>query len=137
LDTYVGEESSFEGRLTSKKSLTIYGNVKGTIECQGRVVIGESGSVEAGITANEVAVSGKIVGDVTAKSRLEITSSGVIQGDIKTARLLMEDGGKLDGHCEMLPDSSSKAVKRSKTEALPPSVKSQEKPSLPRSASQS
>ena len=41
LDTYVGEESSFEGDLTSKGNLRIYGSVKGIIKCQGRVVIGE------------------------------------------------------------------------------------------------
>lgn len=131
LDTYIGEESSFEGQITSRKSLTIYGSVKGNIECQGSVIIGESGSIEADITANEVTVSGRVIGNITAKSRLEITSSGVIQGDIKTARLLMEDGGKLDGHCEMLPDGGSKAAKRAKTEALPSGMESQKTPSLP------
>ena len=129
LDTYIGEGSSFEGRLSSKDNLSIYGNVSGSIECQGRIVIGESGNVEADIIANEVVVSGKVVGNVTAKTRLEMTSSGAIQGDIKTARLIMEDGGKFDGHSEMLSDGKSPAMRSRKAE--PPALESANKSSLP------
>jgi cytoskeletal protein CcmA (bactofilin family) len=131
LDTYIGEETSFEGSLISRKSLTIYGNVKGTIECQGRVVTGESGEVEADILANEIMISGKVLGDIIAKSKLEITSSGVIQDDIKTARLLMQDGSKLDGNCEMLPDDGSKAVKRTEAKSIPATLAPQANPELP------
>lgn len=116
LDTYIGEDTSFEGNLTSKKSLTIFGGVKGTIECQGRVVIGESGNVEADIVAEDITVSGKIVGNVTAKSKLEITSTGVIKGDVKTARLIMEDGGKLDGRSEMPSDGKSAVTEKPEAE---------------------
>ena len=104
LDTYVGEDTSFEGTLKSKKSLTVYGNIKGTIECQGSVVVGQSGNVEGDILADDVTICGKIVGDVTARSKLELASTGVLHGDVKTPRLIMEDGSKFDGHCETIPD---------------------------------
>ena len=133
LDTYIGEQTFFDGNLTSKDNLSIYGSVRGTIDCQGRVVIGDSGRVEADIIANEVVVSGKVVGNVTAKSRLEMVSTGVIQGDIKTSRLIMEDGSKFDGHCEMLSDAKSAAKEKTKVAeapAIPPVLASQEKPKL-------
>ncbi len=126
LDTYIGEDTSFDGIVTSSKSLTIFGGVKGTIECQGRVVVGQTGNVEADIVADDVAVSGKVVGNVTAKSKLEVTSTGIIQGDVKTARLIMEDGGKLDGHCEMLSDGKSTVAKEPKTEEKPSDPTSKE-----------
>ena len=119
LDTYIGEDTSFEGILTSSKSLTIYGSVKGTIECQGRVVIGQGSNIEADIAADDVAVSGKVVGNVTAKSKLEITSTGIIHGDLKTGRLITEDGGKFDGHCEMLSDEKSAVAEKSEAEEKP------------------
>ena len=133
LDTYIGEGTSFDGNLTSSKSLTIYGGVKGTIECQGRVVIGQSGNIEADISADDVTVSGKIVGNVTAKSKLEMTSTGVIQGDVKTGRLIMEDGSKFDGHCEMLSDGKLKVVGKSETEEKPvdPALKENSKQAKP------
>ena len=126
LDTYIGEDTSFDGTLTSNKSLTIYGSAKGTIECQGRVVIGQSGNIEADIVADDVTISGKVVGNVTAKSKLEVTSTGIIQGDVKTARLIMEDGGKLEGRCEMLSEGKSAAVEKPKTEQKPSDLTSEE-----------
>jgi cytoskeletal protein CcmA (bactofilin family) len=119
LDTYIGEDTSFDGVLTSSKSLTIFGGVKGTIECQGRIVIGQSGNIEADIVADDITISGKVVGNVTAKSKLEMTSTGIIKGDVKTARLIMDDGGKLDGHCEMLSDNKSAVTEKPKTEKKP------------------
>lgn len=115
-DTLIGEDTVVEGSLNSKTSLTIYGVVKGQIDCQGRVVIGQSGSVEADVLADDVSVSGKVLGNVTAKSKLQLAPTGSIKGDIKTARLVMEDGGKFDGHCEMLTGAKAE----NKTKALPP-----------------
>ena len=132
LDTYIGEQTFFEGTLTSKENLSIYGNVKGSIECQGRVVVGESGKVEADVTANDVVVSGKIVGNVTAKSKLEMSPTGVIQGDIKTSRLIMEDGGKFDGHSEMLSGGSPAVKKKAVDET--PALPAKEQPKLPRAS---
>ena len=128
LDTYIGEQTSFEGNLISKDNLSIYGNVKGTIECQGRVVIGESGNIEADILASDVIISGKVAGNVTAKSKLEMSPTGIVQGDIKTSRLIMEDGSKFDGHCEMLSDGRPTIIK---AENMTPALAAQEKPKLP------
>lgn len=132
VDTYVGEETSLEGNLTSRGNICIYGSIKGEIECQGRVLIGESGNIEADILANDVVVSGKVVGNVTAKGRLEMSPTGVIQGDIKTSRLIIEGGGKLDGHCEMLSDGKPAAARKLKAEGVPSSaLPPQEQSKLP------
>lgn len=131
LDTYIGEGTSFKGDLISKENISIYGSVRGTIECQGRVVIGESGNVEADIQANDVIVSGKVVGNVIAKSKLEMVSTGIIQGEVKTSRLIMEDGGKLDGHCEMLLDEKTAVKGKIKSADAPPSPPPQEKSNQP------
>ncbi len=130
LDTYIGEDTSFEGTLKSKKSLSIYGSVKGAIECQGCVVIGQSGNMEGDILAGDVTISGKVVGNVTARSKLELASTGVLQGDVKTPRLIMEDGSKFDGHCETISDGSAKtpgALTAKETPKLPGSFEKKEK----------
>jgi cytoskeletal protein CcmA (bactofilin family) len=131
LDTYIGEDTSFEGTLNSKKSLTIYGAVKGKINCQGRVVIGQSGNVTADIVADSVAVSGNVIGNVTAKTKMEIASTGSVNGDIKTSRLITEDGSKFDGHCEMLSTGTGGATNKAKAEDSPPALPAKENPKLP------
>ncbi len=135
LDTYIGEQTSFEGTLSSKDNISIYGGVKGKIECQGRVVIGESGNIEADVMANDVMVSGKITGNVMAKNRLEISPSGILQGDVKTSRMIMQDGSKFDGHCEMMIETKPAIKEKAKVADVPQALLSQEKPKLP-SASQ-
>lgn len=131
LETYIGDGTSFEGVLTSKDNITIYGSVKGNIECQGRVVVGDGGSIEADIVANDIIISGKILGNVTAKGKLEISSTGVLKGDIKTSSLVMEEGCKFDGRSEMLSSAKPTFV-----ENTPPALTPIEKPKLP-SASRS
>ncbi len=131
LDTYIGEQTSFEGTLTSKDNISIYGGVKGKIECQGRVVVGESGNIEADILANDVMVSGKVTGNVIAKNRLEISPTGILQGDIKTSRMIMQDGSRFDGHCEMMIEAKPAIKEKAKVADVPQALLSQEKPKLP------
>jgi len=131
LDTYIGEQTSFDGTLTSKDNISIYGGVKGKVECQGRVVIGESGNIEADVVANDVMVSGKIAGNVMAKNRLEISPSGILQGDVKTSRMIMQDGSKFDGHCEMTLETKPGTKEKAKVADVPQALLAQEKPKLP------
>jgi len=107
LETCLGEQTSFEGTLISRDNIAIHGKVKGRIECQGKVVADEKANIEADIVAEEVVISGKVLGNVSAMTRLEICSGAVLQGDIKTPRLAIGDGSKLDGNCEMVLDERS------------------------------
>jgi cytoskeletal protein CcmA (bactofilin family) len=130
LDTYIGEQTSFEGSLTTRDNLTIYGNVRGTIKCQGRVIIGESGTVEADILANDVVVSGKVAGNVTARGRLQVTSAGAVKGDdIKASQWDIQ--GKIEGHYETLSDGKPAVAEKIRVADAPPALISQEKPKLP------
>ena len=129
LDTHIGEQTSFEGTLISKDNISVYGSVKGQIQCQGRVVIGETGNVEADILTNDVLVSGAIVGNITAKGLLKITSTGAVNGDIKCSRIVMEEGSRFEGHSEML---STPAVKeKPRVASAAQALATQDKPSLP------
>jgi len=129
LETYVGDGTSFMGNLISKDNITIYGSIKGTVECQGRVIIGDSGNIEADIIANEIIISGKVLGNIVARSKLEISSTGTLKGDIKTQRLIMEDGCKFDGRCEMLSDGKSLVIENTIPVNTP--LQTKEKPKLP------
>ena len=131
LETYIGDGTSFVGNMISKDNITIYGSVKGKIECQGRIIIGDSGNIEADIMGNEIMISGKVLGNVIAKGKLEISSSGVLKGDIKSPRLVMEDGCKFDGRCEMLSDGKSPVIEKVVSQGAAPALASKEKPGLP------
>ena len=100
-DTLIGQGTHIDGKLTSEAGIRIEGEYHGEIECNGDVIIGECGIVKSAITARDVIVAGKVIGDITTKGRLTITASGQIHGNIVTGSLLIQDGGSFNGSSRM------------------------------------
>ena len=55
-------------------------------------------------------VNGKVVGNVHARGRVEITKDGSITGDIACARISIEDGAHFKGRNEIDPTRSRAAA---------------------------
>jgi len=106
LDTLVGNGTIFEGNLTSKESICVEGIVRGKIVCEGNVIVGEKGRVDADIFADTVLIGGEVNGNIVAKTKLEITTSGKLKGDIKTGSLIISEGVIFEGRCQMITEPS-------------------------------
>ena len=88
----------FTGEITGSESLHIDGKVEGRINLPGsRVTVGHTGQVDAGITAGEIIVEGRIRGNVSAFSLVEVRSDGALTGDVTTTRISIEDGAFFKG----------------------------------------
>jgi len=107
LDTLVGNGTIFEGNLTSKESICVEGIVRGKIICEGTVVVGEKGRVDADIFADTVLIGGEVNGNIVAKAKLEITTNGKLRGDIKTGSLIISEGVIFEGRCQMITEDRS------------------------------
>ena len=123
VDTLVGNKTVFEGKLNAYGGIRIDGTVKGEIECQGVLVVGNAGKIEANITSDSAIVGGEVVGNITAKDRLEIIAQGRVVGDIATSHLVIADGVTFDGSCRMLADETGKHPADKKGPALKEPVK--------------
>jgi len=104
LDTIIGPGTICEGSLTSKESICVEGTVRGKIICDGSVVVGEKGRVEADIAADSVILNGMVNGHIVAKAKLEITTNGKLKGDIKTGSLIIAEGVLFEGKCQMISE---------------------------------
>jgi cytoskeletal protein CcmA (bactofilin family) len=104
LDTIIGPGTICEGSITSKESICVEGTVRGKIICEGSVVVGEKGRVEADIAADSVILNGMVTGHIVAKTKLEITTNGRLKGDIKTGSLLIAEGVHFEGKCQMITE---------------------------------
>lgn len=93
--------SEFEGKLTFEGTVRIDGKFKGEIFSDANLVVGESGKVEADISVGSVVVSGEVIGNITAKGRVEIHSPGIVRGNITTPALVIEEGVTFEGNCSM------------------------------------
>lgn len=90
-----------EGTLELMGTFRIDGEVKGTVRCKERLIIGENGRVEGEIESGVVSVSGRIQGIVRGTQRVEILPSGSVEGEVHTTCLVIEAGGVIDGRCHM------------------------------------
>ena len=104
LDTLIGNGTIFEGALTSKESICVEGVVRGKIVCEGSVIVGERGRVDADIFADTVLLGGEVNGNIVAKTKLEITTNGKLRGDIKTGSLVIAEGVLFEGQCQMITE---------------------------------
>jgi cytoskeletal protein CcmA (bactofilin family) len=95
---WVGKSVVFVGHLTSSEDMMIDGRVEGTIEVREHTLtIGPDANIQANVTANVVRVLGGITGTVTAITKVDITETGSVEGDVISPRLALADGGTLRG----------------------------------------
>jgi cytoskeletal protein CcmA (bactofilin family) len=97
----IGKSVVIKGEVSGSESLYIEGRIEGVINLPGnRVTVGRNGQVAASVTAREVTVQGRIVGNVDAAERLHVRSEGSLTGDVIAHRIMVEDGaffkGKID-----------------------------------------
>ena len=97
----LGEGTTIDGNLTSSGDLRIDGVVNGNVETKGKCVLGLSGKIIGNIQAKSCDISGKVDGNVRVTDLLLVKSSGKINGDINTAKIVVENGGEFNGSCTM------------------------------------
>jgi cytoskeletal protein CcmA (bactofilin family) len=91
-----------QGEITGNDDLQIDGDVEGTIVIPGqRLTVGRSGQLHCNVEAGDVVIYGKVVGDLTATGLVEIKKDGSVIGDIRAARISVEDGAYFKGSVDM------------------------------------
>ena len=99
----IGKSVVIKGQVFSREDLTIDGEVEGSVELpEHRLTVGPNGKVLAGITARELVVQGTIHGNVQTSDKLEIRKEAKLVGDIKTARIVIEDGAYFKGNIDIV-----------------------------------
>lgn len=100
MDALLGANSIFRGNISVKGTLRVDGQLEGDVETDW-LVLGEKGVVKGNISAKSVIVGGKVEGNVSASDSLELERKGSIEGDIRTAKLSVHEGGRLNGRATM------------------------------------
>lgn len=98
---YLGSDTVYEGKLTFKGTVRIEGIFVGEVVSDGTLNIGKDAKVEGSLDVGELLLAGHFTGDVTAKRRVVIYGSGVLEGVLRTPVLLSEEGGSIDGQVIM------------------------------------
>ncbi len=98
----IGKSVEIRGEVKGSEDLMIDGRVEGTITLtDSKLTIGPSAHVDADVSARDVVILGVINGNVTATVRVELRKGGNLTGNVRAARLSIEEGALLSGKVEL------------------------------------
>ena len=108
-ESVIGPDDFFDGRYRSERGVRIQGNARGSIESRQYIFVEGGAQVEADLSAEDITISGDFKGKISCRRRLEVTSTGKIQGQVQTALLVVQEGGALDGELHMRVEQAEAA----------------------------
>ena len=93
-----------KGSIKFQNELVIDGKVEGEIMSAGVLTVGENAEIRGEIKTKSATVYGKVHGNITVDERCELRSHAVLHGDLKAARLVIEEGATFVGKSEVTPN---------------------------------
>jgi cytoskeletal protein CcmA (bactofilin family) len=109
----IGKAVRVVGQIYSKEDLFVDGDLEGTVEAlEHKLTIGPNGRVHATVKAREVVALGTIQGNVEAAEKIEIRKDAKLVGDIKTARIIIEDGAYFKGSIDIVKQEAARPAPR-------------------------
>ena len=101
ISAYLGKQTLFEGKMTFEGVFRLDGKFEGEIFEGGTLIVGETAIVKGKVGLDTIIINGLVEGDIHAKTRVEIHSTGKFYGALFTPILTVNEGGLLEGHCKM------------------------------------
>jgi cytoskeletal protein CcmA (bactofilin family) len=98
----LGKSVVIKGELSGSEDLILYGQMEGSIRLPDHTLtIGPHADIKAEISAKAVVIMGAVSGNVTAGERVDIRETGAVTGNIVSPRLVIVEGGCLQGSVQM------------------------------------
>ena len=111
VDSRIGSGLKIRGEITGSSDMYIDGDVQGKVRVgSGRLTVGPSGRVQADLEAREIIVNGNVVGNLKAADRVQLGSTGSVQGSVVTPRIGIDDGARLRGNVETASAAAAEAT---------------------------
>ncbi len=101
INAFLGKDTEFEGKFSFTGTARIDGKLFGEIFSSGTLIVGESAAIKAKIHVADMIISGEVHGDIFAENKITLTTPGKLFGNIKTPKLVMEEGVVFEGNCMM------------------------------------
>jgi cytoskeletal protein CcmA (bactofilin family) len=101
----LANDVEIKGSIKFANEFTFDGKLEGEITSNdGILTVGESGDVHGEVKAKSVIVMGKVHGNITVNERCELRARSQLIGDLRAARLIIEEGATFVGKSEVSPN---------------------------------
>lgn len=99
--TTIGPDAVFKGELQFEKGVQLLGRMEGAVLSGGHLVIGEGAKLLGDAKAGTIRLDGEVKGNLVASSKVSLSASAKLEGDLQTARLEVAEGAVLVGRCQI------------------------------------
>lgn len=99
--TVIGKGSVINGTLGGEDDYIVLGRVEGNADIQGTLIVQDSGEWQGDMVADYIVLCGKVVGDVYARSKLEITNTAQVTGNLSGQSIAIAEGAVFEGEIRM------------------------------------
>lgn len=107
----------FNGQVEVQGTFRIEGEFEGTIKNPETLVVGKTGVVKASVKVKNAIIGGRIYGNIEAENKIELQGGSHVEGDIKTRRLVIDEGVFFEGNCSMGSMEQRNAARAEKAES--------------------
>lgn len=129
--TTLGADAVFKGQLSFEKGVRLLGKFEGEISSEGQLLIAEGATLTGDVKAGTVRVDGQVKGNVTAGTKVQLSASARLEGDLNTQRLEVAEGAVLVGRCVVGLNGQVKPTSDARTVSRPAEYLSSNKPKMP------
>lgn len=98
---YIGSGTVIEGAFSFDGPTTVNCKLIGNVVAKSSFAVGPEGEVQGSITAAEIIIAGRVVGDIDAATKISLKKPASIQGNIKSPKVSVEDGVVFNGQVVM------------------------------------
>lgn len=113
----IAKDLAITGDLVTDGTVKIEGRVTGAVRADSQVLVAPGARVEGDLHTTEAVIGGEVKGTVHASDRVEIQATAVVNGDIMAKRIVVMEGGRVNGEVKMTDGSSSGSG--AKSDAVP------------------
>lgn len=107
--TIIAPSTRVVGEIHSSGVVKVEGLVNGTVKAERQVLIAKEGTIEGDVSSGEVVVGGRVEGGVHATDRVEVQTGAVVHGDVTTRRLVVQEGGEVNGVIKMASEAKGQS----------------------------
>ena len=84
--------TSIKGDIKTESDIRVDGKIDGTLTCNAKVIIGQTGVVKGEITCANAVIEGRFDGNLVVKETLSLKETAIINGDASYDKLIVQQG---------------------------------------------
>ena len=106
INTIIGKGSAISGNMKVNGFIRVDGDIDGSLETDGNVIVGENARIRGDLTAKSVIFGGIIKGNIKANESIKILSDAAVIGDVISHKVQVDGSAIIHGHCISIKDEA-------------------------------